>query len=140
MVTHRSRMGALSKFMRGLLASPHWVKLWLGILMAANMVVPLVYFDHLEAHIVLITFLASFVLLVALTSKFGFTRILGLGHIIWIPLVLFLLGRLDLHPANQPYGLWIRSVIILNSISLIIDVTDLVRYIRGERAETVTFE
>jgi len=133
-------MSALSKFMSGLLASPLWVKLWLGVLMAANMVVPLVYFDHLEARIVLIAFLAGFVLLVVLTGKFGFSRILSLGHILWIPLVLFLLGRLDLHAADQPYGLWMRSVIVLNSISLIIDVADVVRYIRGERAETIAFE
>lgn len=133
-------MRALSKFMRGILTSPLWVKLWLAVLMVANMAVPLVYFDHLEAHIVLGTFLAGFVLLVVLTGKFGFTRILGLGHILWVPLVFFLLGRLDLHPADQPYGLWMRSVIVLNSISLIIDITDVVRYIRGERAETVTFD
>ena len=72
-----------------------------------------------------------------LTGRFGFTRILGLGHIFWIPLVIYLISRIGSYPATEVYGLWMRSVIILNSISLVIDITDVVRYIRGDRTETV---
>lgn len=75
-------MSALTRFLRGVLRSSFGVRLWLLALMIVNMMVPLVYFDHFEAHIVLITFLASFVLLVLLTGRFGFTRILGLGHVL----------------------------------------------------------
>jgi len=133
-------MTALMKFLTGVLRFPLGVKLWLLVLMAVNMIVPLIYFDHLEAHVVLVTFLASFVLLVVLTGKFGFTRILGLGHVLWVPLVLFLFSRLGSRPAADPYGLWIRSVIVLNSISLVLDAIDVIRYARGEREEVVSFE
>ena len=132
-------MKSLGRFLRGVLRSPMGVKLWLLVLMIVNMIVPLVYFDHLEAHIVLITFFAGFILLVLLTGRFGFTRILGLGHIFWIPLVIYLICRIGSYPATEVYGLWMRSVIILNSISLVIDITDVVRYIRGDRTETVAF-
>ena len=88
----------------------------------------------------MVTFFAGFVLLVVLTGRFGFTRIMGLGHILWFPLVFFLIRRLDLYPSTEPYGLWMRAVIVLNSISLIIDVSDVVRYARGDRAEVVSFD
>jgi hypothetical protein len=133
-------MNALSKFIRGVLASSLWVILWLMVLMFANMIVPLVYFDHLEAHIVLITFFLGFGLLVVLTGRFGFTRILGLGHVLWIPLVLYLISRAGSYPATDAYGLWIRSVIVLNTISVVIDTTDVVRYARGDREEVVAFD
>ena len=32
--------------------------------------------------------------------------------------------------------LWIRTLMVLNSISLIIDAVDVIRYIRGDREET----
>ena len=128
-------MNALSRFVSGLLASPLWVKLWLLALGAVNMLVPLFYLARPEAQLVLATFVAGFALLVVLTARFGFTRILGLGHILWIPLVLWLVGRVDAYPVTETYGLWLRSVIVLNSISLVIDITDVVRYLRGERTE-----
>jgi len=133
-------MNAISKFMRGMWRFPVGVKLWLFVLMVVNMIVPLIYFDHLEAHIVLIAFFAGAALLVVLTGKFGFTRILGLGHFLWIPLVVYLISRLGSYPATTPYGLWMRSVIVLNSISLVIDIWDVVRYARGEREEIIAFE
>ena len=133
-------MNALSTFMRGMLRFPFGVKLWLFVLMVVNMIVPLIYFDHLEAHIVLITFFLGAGLLVVLTGKFGFTRILGLGHILWIPLVVYLISRLDYYPVADPYGLWMRSVIVLNSISLVIDIWDVVRYAKGDREEMVAFD
>ena len=131
-------MSALTRFLRGVLRSSIGVRLWLLALMIVNMIVPLIYFDHFEAHIVLITFFASFILLILLTRRFGFTRVLGLGHAFWIPLVIFLITRIESYPAIELYGLWMRSVIVLNSISLVIDFTDVVRYIRGERVEVVS--
>ena len=133
-------MSSISKFMTGMLRMPTWVKLWLLALMTVNMVIPLFYFDHLEAQIVLITFLASFILQVILTGRFGFTRILGLGHVLWIPMVLYLISRIGLYAATDPYGLWMRSVIIMNSISLVIDCIDVVLYAKGDREEQVSFD
>lgn len=133
-------MKAFMKFNRGILRLPLGVRLWLLILMVANLLVPLVYLGRSEARIVLLTFLASFALMVVITGTNGFTRLLGLGHILWIPLLLFLAGRLGSVPASDPYGLWIRSVIVLNSISLVLDAVDVVRFARGERSEIVSIE
>lgn len=112
-------------------------KMWLLLLVAVNVFVPLFYFQQLEAQMVLGTMAATMALMTFLTSRFGFTRILGLGHIFWIPLLAFLFARLGNIPAGELYGTWLRALILLNTGSLMIDVVDVVRYLTGDRKETV---
>ncbi len=133
-------MKAFVTFMTGILKMPLGVKAWLGILMVANAVAPIFFIELLEAQIVVATFAASFVLMVMITAKAGFVRLLGLGHILWIPLIVFLLFRLNHHPLTVAYSTWMWLVIGLNAISLIIDAIDVVRYLRSNRAEMVSFE
>ncbi len=133
-------MNALIKFNRGILRLPIGVRLWMLLLVSANLILPVVYFQQSEARIVLLNFLASFLLMVLITGTSGFTRLVGLGHIVWVPLVLFLVSRLDSIPATDAYGIWIRSVIALNTISLALDAVDVVRFARGERSEIVSVE
>ena len=130
-------MNAFVKLNRGLFKMPLPWKLWLSLLVAANVFVPLFYFQQLEAQIVLGTMAANMALMTYLTARFGFTRILGLGHIFWIPLLGFLLTRLGSIPAGDSYGAWLRALILLNSVSLLIDIVDVRRYLAGDRAETV---
>ncbi len=133
-------MNAFIKFNRGILRLPIGVRLWMLLLVSANLILPVIYFQQSEARIVLLTFLASFLLMVLITGTSGFTRLVGLGHIFWVPLVLFLVSRLDSIPATDAYGIWIRSVIALNTISLVLDAVDAVRFARGERSEIVSVE
>lgn len=125
------------KFNRAVFKMPIPWRIWLMLLMAVNMIVPVFFLDRIEARVVLITMIVSATLMMAMTGKFGFTRILGLGHVLWIPLLLYLWTTLGEHPADEPFGLWIRLVMVLNSLSLVIDTVDVMRYIRGDRAETV---
>ena len=130
-------MNAFVKLNRGLFKMPLTWKLWLSLLVAANVFVPLFYFQQLEAQIVLGTMAANMALMTYLTSRFGFTRILGLGHIFWIPLLGFLLTRLGSIPAGDAYGAWLQAFIVVNSVSLLIDTVDVIRFFAGDRAETV---
>lgn len=130
-------MNAFVKLNRGLFKMPLPWKLWLLLLVAANVFVPLFYFQQLEAQIVLGTMAANMALMTYLTARFGFTRILGLGHIFWIPLLGFLLTRLGSIPAGDAYGAWLRALIVVNSVSLLIDTVDVIRFFAGDRAETV---
>ena len=130
-------MNAFVKFNRGILRLPIPVRLWLLLLMAVNFVVPVIYLQRIEARIVLLTFLASFLVMILITGASGFTRLLGLGHVLWVPLLFFLFSRLDSIPVGGSYSAWIRSVIALNSISLVLDLVDVVRFARGERSEIV---
>ncbi len=130
-------MRAFVKFNQGIMKMPvHW-QLWLMVLMAFNLVIPLFLLSHVEAQVVLCVLVASLMLFTVLTARFGFTRILGLGHIFWFPLIYLLWTRLDQSPADDVFGIWIRALITLNAASLVIDAVDVVRYIAGDREETV---
>ena len=132
-------MNAFVKFNKGIMKMPLQWQSWLMLLVAVNFLIPLFFINRLEAQIVLLTFVAGTMLMTFLTSISGFTRLLGLGHILWIPLLYFLWSRLSENPANEFFGIWIRVLMTLNALSLIIDAVDVVRYIAGEREETVQF-
>ena len=130
-------MRSFLKFNRGVLRLPLQWRLWMMLLVAANVVVPLFFLGHLEAQVVLAAILLSLVLFTFLTAKAGFTRLLGLGHLPWVPLVWFLGTRLGEIPPDDFYGIWIRALIALNTTSLVIDAVDVIRYLAGDRRETV---
>ena len=65
-------------------------------------------------------------------------RLLGIGHIYWVPLIPWLWTRLgDLVP-GEPFAVWIMAVIGLDSVSLLIDVSDVTRYVAGDRTPHLT--
>ncbi len=130
-------MRAFIKFNKGMLKLPvHW-QLWLLLLITVNLLIPLFFLARIEAQVVVVTLAASMTLMTALTGRYGFTRILGLGHLLWIPLLYFLWTRLDAVPANDAFGIWIRVLMALNAVSLIIDGIDVTRYLAGDRKESV---
>lgn len=130
-------MRAFIKFNRGMMMMPvHW-QLWLALLVTFNLVLPLVFLSRPEAQVVVATLMASMILMTGLTAFSGFTRLLGLGHILWVPLLYFLWMRLEQNPAEDFFGLWIRVLMIVNATSLLIDTIDVGRYIAGDRSETV---
>ena len=97
-----------------------------------------VYIKLFEAQVVLAAFFASFALMVALTAYSGFSRLLGLGHVLWLPLLYFLWTRLDMNPADSPFGLWMRTLMALNAVSLVIDTVEVGRYLAGDHREVVS--
>ncbi len=133
----RMPVSAFIRFNKGLLKLPIGVQFWLMILMAGNLVVPLFYLDRLEAQVVVATFMLSFMLMVLVTGLAGFTRLMGAGHVFWIPLLYFLWARLDTLPPDDFFGLWVRVLMALNAVSLLIDGVDVARYVHGAREEIV---
>ncbi len=130
-------MNAFIKLNKGLMKMPVSWRLWLILLVLVNFVMPLFYLSRLEAQIVLGVAFVSLILMTVITAYVGYTRLLGLGHVLWIPLVYFLWTRLGSIPADDFFGIWIRVLMTLNAISLVIDAIDVIRYIAGERGETV---
>ena len=130
-------MQAFLKFNLGLMRMPVPARLWLMLLITANMIIPLFFLGRLEAQVVLAALLASMMLMTALTAISGFTRLLGVGHVFWVPLLWFLWTRLDQTPSDSFFGVWLRILMTLNALSLVIDTADVIRYVRGDRGETV---
>ena len=131
-------MQGFIKFNKGILRMSLPVKLWLLLLLvAANGVAPLFFLNRVEAQVVLAAMMIGAMLMALLTARFGFSRILGLGHILWIPLLGWLTFRLGQNPADDAFGLWIRGVMVVNTLSLVLDAIDVIRYVAGDREEMV---
>jgi hypothetical protein len=126
-------MRSIINFMKTMLIMPiHW-QAWLGILVTANIVVPMFFIHTLEAQVVLATAIVGLVIMAGIFSMKGFVRLMGIGHIGWLPLVFWLGMRLEHAPADSLLGYWLMTVIVLDSLSLFIDTTDVLRYVKGER-------
>jgi hypothetical protein len=130
-------MNAFIKFNKGLMNQALPVRLWVGLMVIFNMIIPLFYLERLEAQVVLACLMASMALMTYITATTGFSRLMGLGHIFWIPLLYFLWMSLDQIPAEGLFGLWVRTLMVINAASLILDGADVLRYLTGERAEIV---
>ena len=118
-------------FMKTMLMMPKpWVG-WLGMLTFANFISPLIFITTLEGQVVLGTGIVSAMIQMGIFQAKGFVRLLGIGHSPWIPMLVWLWPRLDWDFSIFAY--WILALIVLNSLSLIIDAVDVARYLMGER-------
>ena len=77
--------------------------------------------------------MAGAMLMMFLFSRYGFVRLLGLGHIFWIPLVIWLGARIPETSLETPFGIWLVSVLVVNIVSLAIDMLDVSLYLKGDR-------
>jgi len=127
-------------FNKGILAMAIPWRIWMVLLVLVNMVLPLFFLGKPEALVVLVALMVSMFTMVTLFAKFGFVRLLGLGHIPWLFTVPWLALQLGQTMASGPFYYWLLSVVILDSISLVIDAVDVTRYWRGERQPTITAE
>lgn len=125
-------------FNRSLLAMPKpWV-VWLALLLAANLVAPLFWLGAPEAQATLSAFMLAAMLQMVIFRRLGFVRLLGAGHLPWLFLVPWLALRLASAGLQSAFDYWLLAVIVVDGLSLVIDATDVVRWLRGERAPTIT--
>ena len=87
----------------------------------------------LVAQAVQASTLASAMLMVFLFHRYGFVRLLGLGHIFWIPLVIWLGFRIPEMGFDTTFGIWLASVLAFNLISLVMDALDVSLCLMGDR-------
>ncbi len=123
-------------WMKSILKMPTPWLVWIMLLVAVNFLVPLFYIQTLEAQLTLAAMLAGAIIQSYIHSKLGFVRLLGLGHIFWAPLVIWLGFRLSDIGLENPFGIWLASLLLINTVSLVIDVIDVIRFFSGERSPT----
>jgi len=131
---------AMIDFFRAMLKLPKPWLFWLALLMAANMVGPILFIKSLEAWMVILAAMAGAAIQIAIFGSKGFVRLLGIGHLPWVPLIFWLWSRLDQIPGDGIFKYWILSVIVIDTLSLIIDTTDVIRYISGDREPQIVLE
>jgi hypothetical protein len=123
------------RFHKGLFASPLWVKLWVLALGGTLMGGPLFFWGNSEAKIIFGLMMLSAMFMMWLTGKYGFVRLLGVGHALFFPMLALILGRLPKYPADTEFGVYLRAAAAVIIISLIFDISDIIRYLKGERKE-----
>src|SRR5437868_8269618 len=84
---------------RGLLRLRQPWRTWIFFLVTVNVIVPVVIHpSHHEARVIVATFLAGALLMTLLTMATGFSRLLGLAHVVWLPLLYYLWNRASVIP------------------------------------------
>jgi len=113
-------------------------RVWLMLLVSVNLVSPFFFLGTPEAKVVLVGMGASMAMMMALFARYGYVRLLGLGHIPWLFTVPWLWSRLGEAATSGAFHYWLFAVVLLDSISLVIDAVDVIRYWTGERQPTIT--
>ena len=126
-------LSAMKGFMGKLWMLSPGFRVWLGVLIVLNGVVPLWFLDHPEAWVAMATVHGGFLVGVVLFQRYGFTRLLGLMHAPWIVLLVLVWGAMGQVPASDPFGLWLRVVFTLDAIELVFDAKDVIKYLAGDR-------
>jgi hypothetical protein len=80
---------------------------------------------------ILVTFMVSSLLMMGLYSRSGFAKILGLGHVLWIPLLLHVLTRLP--HASGTFKIYLIVWSIATAVSLAFDVVDVWKYFTARK-------
>lgn len=113
------------RFFVDLLRQPLWIPAWVSWLAAINLL-SLHFWDEPLARLVLATFLLSAMLMMALYVRYGFEKILGLGHILWLALLPYLL--ISIPGAGSGFQSYLIALSASISISLAFDVLDVWTY------------
>ncbi len=119
---------------RSILKMPLPWLVWVMLLVLVNFLVPLFYIQTLEAKLAIVAVLSGAVIQSFIHSKLGFVRLLGLGHLFWVPLVVWLGFRLADVGVENAFGVWLASLVLINAVSLVIDVIDVIRFFSGEKS------
>lgn len=124
-----------SSFMADAAAQPDWVVTWMTFMVAVlALSVPLAPLRR-EALAVALVMAATIPVVLWMYTIFGYSRILGLSHVIlWTPLVFWLLSRRKSWFDDAPFtGTWVALCTLVLIVSLGFDYTNTVRWLLGER-------
>ncbi len=119
------------RFFVELMQQPVWIPIWLFFLMIIN-VASLGFWHEPLAKIIFITFMISAMLMMGLYSQFGFEKILGLGHILWVPLLVYVL--IQFPTVETFFKIYLIVLSISIAISLLFDITDVWKYFTNRKS------
>ncbi len=118
------------RFFIELTQQPVWIPVWVLVLMIVNLV-SVGFWNEPLAKIIFVTFMLSAMLMMGLYSRFGFEKILGMGHILWIPLLVYVLMEMPTAGDTFKGYLIVLSISIL--ISLMFDIVDVWKYFTSQK-------
>ena len=113
-------------FLFDLSDQPQWVVAWVGILVLMNLFA-FRYRAKDEAKIIIGLFFLNGLFMLTLHSIYGYSKILGLGHFLWLFLLPYLVSSIK--KAKGEYQAYLIAYSITISISLGFDIRDVFIYL-----------
>ncbi len=108
-------------------------RIWCVWLVAVNMA-SLAFIQHIEAQVLFATTGVAVVIQALIHNRIGFTRLIGIAHLLWIPMFAWMATRLDSIATHPELQTWLALVFVTNAISFVVDTIDVTRFWSGERA------
>ena len=115
--------------------SPDWVLIWLQILVGILSIGLVFSLVRSEARAIMVGIVLGMAMTVIVYAQFGFTRILGVGHILfWTPTLFYMMSLQGTASVVKTwFGRWLWLAIPAVVISLGFDYLDFARYWFGTR-------
>lgn len=120
---------------------PMWLQGWVFVLVGTHLLSVLFMVERrddswvirFEAIAILASFFAAAFLMGWLYNQFGYTRLLGLAHLVfWTPAFVWVLMKRKAIGHASVYGKYILLYLAIAGTSLAIDLIDLIRYLAGD--------
>ncbi|WP_145390658.1 hypothetical protein [Stieleria neptunia] len=108
------------------------IRAW-AIAVALTNLASLLFLGTLEGRVVLLALIIAISIMAMIHQRLGFVRLLGAGHVTWLVMLPWLLMRLPSAASNPAFHGWLVALLVLNSICLMVDTADVIRFFRGER-------
>jgi hypothetical protein len=115
-----------------LFEQPAWIPAWVTYLMIINMA-SLGFWHEPLAKLIFVTFMLSAMLMMGLYSRFGFTKILGMGHVLWVPLLVYIIVHIPV--AEGVFQTYLGILATSIAASLILDAFDVSKYFSNRQRE-----
>jgi len=108
----------------------YWV-IWIYVMVLVNGITPLFFLPRFTSIIVLLSAISGFYLGLILTHAIGYSRILGLMHFPWIPMVSFQIYYLykQSFKLKSSHDYWLSCSLLVSTLSLFIDFYDVYKYL-----------
>jgi len=126
-------MKALFDLLRNIFKMPMIWWPWMAGLPLINLS-SVFFLPRTEAWVVLGTGLLAAAIMTFVHARLGYVRLVGIGHFVWIPMLIWLAFRLEKIPEGTLFYGWLQVLIVMDTVSLLIDINDFVRYMRGDRS------
>lgn len=108
-------------------------RIWGAWLIAVN-AVALLFITQIEAQVTLGAVGLVLLAQALIYQRKRFIRVLGVTHVVWVPMLAWIALRLDTLPEGETsFHLWLITLIATNAVSLVIDTWDATRFVLGER-------
>lgn len=123
------------RFFTELMQQPIWISLWVVSLMIIN-VASILFWNEPLAKVIFVTFMLSAIFMMGLYSRFGFEKILGMSHVLWIPLIVYVL--MEVQAVNDAFKKYLIILSVTIVVSLAFDIVDVWKYITCRKKNLLT--